>query len=335
MRISTRRGILALAALTTSALALTACGTTTEPSSAGTAASTAPGAISTVLFDYPYTSLPVYQVLVTAAQARAAERGVTLELTNDNMDLSAQVSNLNTWLTKKPGAVVSFPMDPAAIESVATSFRSQGSIWVTYGGDLQNQDASLQFSFYDSGYELGKNAGEWANAHLGGKGKVLLLIDDTIQLGRERSQGIVEGLSATAPGVEIVGKQQGITPEQGLSVTNSVLSQHPDVNIVLAAAGDAAQGAYQSLVAAGRAVDDPSTYVGGLDGNLSLLQAMKRGEFVRALTTIDPVEIGNAVIDVPLDKAAGTLPDGVFNVDVALVTPDYPGLDALITAFGG
>jgi ribose transport system substrate-binding protein len=238
------------------------------------------------------------------------------------MDLSAQVSNLNTWLTKKPGAVVSFPMDPAAIESIAAGFRSQGSIWVTYGGDLQNQDASLQFSFYDSGYALGKNAGEWANAHLAGKGKVLLLIDDTIQLGRERSRGIVDGLTATAPGVQVVAKQQGITPEQGMSVTNSVLSQNPDVNIVLAAAGDAAQGAYQSLITAGRAANDASTYVGGLDGNL-------------ALTTIDPVKIGNAVIDVPLDKAAGTLPDGVFNVDVALVTADYPGLDALITAFGG
>lgn len=333
MRTSTRRGVLALAALTTATLALTACGTTTEP--AATGATTAPGEISTILFDYPYTSLPVYQVLVTAAQARAAERGVTLELTNDNMDLSAQVSNLNTWLTKKPGAVVSFPMDPAAIESIAAGFRSQGSIWVTYGGDLQNQDASLQFSFYDSGYALGKNAGEWANAHLAGKGKVLLLIDDTIQLGRERSRGIVDGLTATAPGVQVVAKQQGITPEQGMSVTNSVLSQNPDVNIVLAAAGDAAQGAYQSLITAGRAANDASTYVGGLDGNLSLLQAMKRGEFVRALTTIDPVKIGNAVIDVPLDKAAGTLPDGVFNVDVALVTADYPGLDALITAFGG
>lgn len=333
MRTSTRRGALAVAALTTAALVLTACGTTNDAAPAD--ASAASDDISTVLFDYPYTALPVYQVVASAAKARAAERGVTLELTNDNMDLSTQVSTLNTWLTKKPGAVVSFPMDPAAIENIAAGFRSQGSIWVTYGGDLENQDGSLQFSFYDSGYELGKNAGEWANAHLDGTGKALLLIDDTIQLGRERSQGIADGLAATSPGIQVVAKQQAITPEQGMSVTNSVLSQNADVNIVLAASGDAAQGAYQSLIASGRAADDASTYVGGLDGNLSLLQAMKRDEFVRALTTIDPVEIGNAVIDVPLDIAAGTLKDGVFNVDVDLVTRDYPGLDALIAAFGG
>lgn len=334
MRTSTRRWGAALAALTTATLALTACGTTTAPATGGSAA--ASGSVSTVLFDYPYTALPVYQVLVSTAQARAAERGVTLETTNDNMDLGTQVSTLNTWLAKRPDAVVSFPMDPAAIDGIAASYRGQGSIWVTYGGDLQNQDASLQFSFYDSGFMLGKDAGEWANANLQGKGKVLLLIDDTVQLGRERSKGIIDGLAQTAPGVEVVAKQQAITPDQGMSVTNAVLSQNPDVRIVLAAAGDAAQGAYQSLIASGRAVDDASTYVGGLDGNLSLLQAMKRGEFVRALTTIDPVEIGNAVIDVPLDVAAGRLKAGeVFNVDVDLVTKSYPGLDALITAFGG
>lgn len=334
MRISTRRFGAALAGITAATLALAACGTTTEQNASAPMASS--GTVDTVLFDYPYTALPVYQVLVSAAKARAAERGVTLETTNDNMDLSTQVSTLNTWLAKRPDAVVSFPMDPAAIDGIAASFRSQGSLWITYGGDLKNQDASLQFSFYDSGVELGKHAGEWANQHLQGKGKALLLIDDTIQLGRERSKGILDGLAQTAPGVQVVAKQQGITPDQGLSVTNSVLSQNPDVNIVLAAAGDAAQGAYQSLIASGRSATDASTYVGGLDGNLSLLQAMKRGEFVRGLTTIDPVQIGNAVIDVPLDVAAGTLARGeVFNVDVDLVTPDYPGLDALITAFGG
>ncbi|EPD84504.1 hypothetical protein HMPREF1529_01107 [Microbacterium sp. oral taxon 186 str. F0373] len=35
MRTSTRRGVLALAALTTATLALTACGTTTEPAATG------------------------------------------------------------------------------------------------------------------------------------------------------------------------------------------------------------------------------------------------------------------------------------------------------------
>lgn len=294
------------------------------------------GEISTIVFDYPFTALPVYQVVAGAAQERADELGVTLEVTNDNMDLSTQVSNLNTWLARTPDAVVSFPMDNAAIESIARSYRDQGLIWVTYGGDLENQDASLQFSFYDSGYLLGEDAAAFAQEQLGGTGKVLVLEDLTIQLGQERTQGILDALAELAPGLEIVSQQQAVTPEEGLSVTTSVLAQHPDVDIVLAAVGDAVQGSYQALIASGRPATDANTYIGGLDGNLSLLQAMARGEFVRGLTTIDPVQIGNAVIDVPIAVAAGELAAGeVFDVPIELYTADSPGLAELITAFGG
>lgn len=330
------RGGAIVAGFAVAALTLTSCGTTADTDSGTSSPATDDGTVDTIVFDYPFTALPIYEVLTTQAQAYAEEKGVTLEVTNDNMDLSTQVSNLNTWLAKAPDAIVSFPMDTASIDSIAKSFIDQGTTWVTYGGDLDNQDASLQFSFYDSGYMLGRDAGEWANENLDGTGKALLLIDQTIQLGQERTQGIIDGLSETAPDVEIIAEQQGITPEEGLSITTSTLSQDPDVNIVLAAAGDAAQGAYQALVSSGRAVDDADTYVGGLDGNLSLLQAMKRGEFVRAVTTIDPAEIAHAAIDVPLAAAAGEMDPGeVYNVDVDLVTHDYAGLDDLITSFGG
>ncbi|WP_432533020.1 sugar ABC transporter substrate-binding protein [Kineococcus arenarius] len=302
------------------------------PASDGT---TGPTPVKKILFSYPFSSLPIYAALTGIMTDYARTKDVTIELTNDNSDLTQQVANLTTYLNSDVDAVVAFPADPASLESIAAQYRAAGKYWVTYGGDLSEQDATLQFSFEESGRMLATHAGEWVNSTLGGRAKVLVIEDQVIQIGRERTRGLVEALAEVAPGAQVVVQQQGITPQEGLSVTNAALAQHPDVNVVLAAAGDAAQGAYQALVTAGRAEDDPRTYVGGLDANLFALQRMKAGSFFRSTVTVDGVEIAQAVVDIPLALGRGET-DASIDLPVSLVTPaDTAAVDALIQQFGG
>jgi ribose transport system substrate-binding protein len=329
----TRRIHLAVATAAAAALALTGCGTTNAPAATETAA-TERGPVDKILFDYPFTALPVYSALVPAIQARADEVGVTVEFTNDDMDLAQQVTNLNTYLSSDVDAVVAFPADPASLEGIARSYMDAGKYWVSYGGDMENQDATLQFSFEESGRLLGQAAGEWAMEHLGGQGTVLIIEDMTIQIGQERTRGLVAGLQAAAPDLEIVAQQQGITPDQGLSATNAVLAQHPDLNIVIAAVGDAAQGAYQALITSGRAETDPETFVGGLDPNLYTLQQMKAGNFYRATTAFSLADLAAQVIDIPIALGEGAT-DASVDIPVDLVTADSPELDDYIAELGG
>jgi len=317
-----------------SSLVLAGCGTTTsDPAGAGEAA-VERGPVDKILFDYPFTALPVYGAIVPIIEARAAEMGVTVEFTNDDMDLAKQVTNLTTYLSSDVDAVVSFPADPASLESIARDYMHAGKYWVTYGGDLDNQDATLQFSFEESGRQLGEYAGTWALENLDGAAKVLIIEDMTIQIGQERTKGILDGLAATAPDIEIVSQQQAVTPDEGLTVTSAVLAQHPDVNIVLTAVGDAAQGAYQALVASGRPENDPNTFVGGLDPNVFELEQMKAGNFFRASTYFSIVELVRHVIDIPIALGEGKT-DASVDVPVSLVTADDPNLDQYIAELGG
>ena len=103
---------LGLLSITSLAVALTACGTTNDAAPADKASG---GKVDKILFDYPFTALPVYSILAPAIQARADEVGVTVEFTNDDMDLGKQVTNLNTYLNSDVDAVVSFPADPASL----------------------------------------------------------------------------------------------------------------------------------------------------------------------------------------------------------------------------
>lgn len=313
-------------------IAISGCSTTAESAPASTADS---GPVDKVLFDYPFTSLPVYAALTPQIEAAAKEHGITLELTNDNSDLATQVSNLTTKLNSDVDAVVSFPMDPASLENIAAQYTAAGKYWVTYAADMDAQTTSLKFSFEKSGRMLGEAAGAWAKEATGGTGKVLVIEDQLTQIGQERTAGILAGLAESAPGLEIVSQQQGVTPEEGLSVTSAVLSSHPDLTMVLAATGDGAQGAYQALLSSGRNETDAKTYVGGLDGNLPLMQAMEKSSdsIVRGLVTVNPSEIAPAVIDTVIAASEGkTTP---VDLPVYVITGTSSDLKSFIAAFGG
>lgn len=328
----TSRLFAAVATTSATALVLVGCGTTTESDPA--AEPVERGTVDKILFDYPFTALPVYGAIAGIVEERAAEQGVEVVFTNDEMDLQKQVSQLNSYLTSDVDAVVSFPVDPASLESIAQQYQDEGKYWVTYGGDMENQDATLQFSFYDSGYQLGQNAAEWALENVGPDAKVIVLNETERQIGIERTQGLMEGLKEAGPDLQIVAEQQAVTPEDGLSVTTSLLAQHPDVNVVVSAVGDAAQGAYQALVASGRAEDDPETYVGGLDPNLFGLQKMQEGKFFRAATYFSLSELVMNVIDIPVALGEGET-DASVDIPVTVVTKDTPELPDYIAELGG
>ena len=326
LRVSLTAGALA------GALALAGCSSGGAAPEGENAAAASTG-VDKILFDYPFTALPVYASLTQAVAEYAEEQGVEVVFTNDNMDLATQVSQLTTHVGSDVDAVVSFPMDNAAVQTVADQYLDADKLWVTYGGDLERQSSSLQFSFYDSGTMLGEHAGEWITETLDGDAKILVLGDRSIQLGQERTDGILDGLKSTVPDAEII-EQQAITPDEGLSVTTAVLAQHPDVDVVLATAGDAVAGGYQALLASGRDAQDPNTYVGGLDGNLTLYQAMEEGNFVRGVVTVKSSELAKSIVDFPIALGKGETTER-FDVPVYLVTPDSSDLGDYIVELGG
>ncbi|GKQ41333.1 sugar ABC transporter substrate-binding protein [Streptomyces sp. A012304] len=303
---ASRRRFLALSAgaLATTALAAAGC---SAPEKASASAKPAAGGkdLTKIGLDYPFTQLPLYSTLVKLSTAEAKKHGSSLITTSDNANADTQASNLNTWIAQKVPAIVSFPMVFEAMEAVAQRAMEAGLIWVTYGGSLEHQSADIQFSFREGGTLLGEAAAQWAQENLGGKGKVAFLTDSTIELGRERTKGMVEAFTKAAPGVDVVAREQAIDPDTGLSKAKAILAKHPDLNIVLGITDAAAYGAYKALQQTGRAKDDAKTFVGGQDGSAPSLLAIKQGTFYRASAALAPNDLAAAIVDVPHAVAAG------------------------------
>ncbi|WP_425248021.1 sugar ABC transporter substrate-binding protein [Streptomyces sp. NEAU-NA10] len=335
---ASRRTFLALSggAVATTLLAAAGCsapddGTAGSAKAAGAAAaSKGSKTLTTIGLDYPFTQLPLYSTLVKLSTAAAKRHGVSLLTTSDAGSADTQATNLTTWVSRKIPAIVSFPMVFEATESVAEAALDAGLIWVTYGGSLEHQSADIQFSFREGGELLGRAAAQWADEHLGGKGKIAFLTDETIQLGRERTKGMIDAFTKNAPGVDVVAEEQAIDPDTGLSKSRAVLAKHRDLNIILGVTDAAAYGGFKALQQTGRKATDTKTFVGGQDGAAPSLLAIRQGTFYRASAALAPQDIANAVVDVPLAVAAGKA-DPSAQVPITLVGhADTARIDALL-----
>ncbi|GAA3833524.1 sugar ABC transporter substrate-binding protein [Streptomyces phyllanthi] len=322
---ASRRQFLSWSGAAVAATALTAAGCAAPDSSSksqkaggdGKASGTAER-LTKIGLDYPFTMLPLYSTLVKLSTAGAKKHGITLLTTNDAGSADTQATNLNTWVTQKVPAIVSFPMVFEAAEPIAKAALDAGLIWVTYGGSLEHQSADIKFSFREGGTLLGEAAATWAEEKLGGKGKVAFLTDSTIELGRERTKGMIDAFTELAPGVDVVAEEQAIDPDTGLAKTKAILARHPDLDIVLGVTDAAAYGAFKALQQAGRSKNHARTFVGGQDGAAPSLMAIKQGTFYRASAALEPEAIAGAIVDVPMAVAAGKANPGA-EVPITLV----------------
>lgn len=335
---ASRRQFLAWSAGALTATGLAATGCSAPESGSGSAkaadASSSTRKLTQIGLDYPFTQIPLYSTLVKLSTAAAKKHGVELLTTSDASNPDTQASNLNTWVTQKTQAIVSFPMVFEATEAIARAALDAGLIWVTYGGTLESQSADIRFSFRESGTLLGESAAKWADEELNGKGKIAFLVDNTIDLGRERTKGMIDAFTKLAPGVDVVAQEQAIDPDTGLSKSTALLAKHPDLNIVLGVTDAAAYGGFKALQQAGRKKGDRKTFVGGQDGSAPSLLAIRQGTFYRASAALAPQDISHAIVDVPLAVAAGKA-DPSVDVPVKLVRHgDTAEIDALLAQNG-
>jgi ribose transport system substrate-binding protein len=314
---------LSVAALLVAPLALSGCGVkdSTKSAASGSTSDCKRSTEKTIGFDFPLNTLAVYKNLQHFIDQEAQIRGYTVKYTADNSNLQQQTTNLQTWLTQKIPAIVSYPLEPASIEPIAAQARAQCTVFVSYAGEMKNQDASLQFNTFQSGVLLGQNALGWA-AKQSKPVKVLILNDKDLTAGQQREAGLLSVFPGGAKNIQVIGDQKAGDQQTGESVTATVLQAHPDLNMVLAYDDDVALGAQQAFLNAGKSGTDPNIYVGGQDGSQAGLRALQKGGIYRCSVAVRIKTFAAAVADVPIDILQGKDNKGVNVTPVPLTSSD-------------
>jgi len=284
----------------------------------------------TIVFDYPYTSLPVYSVVLKAAEQEAKTNGYTVATTNDNSSQDQQISNLTTSINGNAKAIVSFPVEPSTISTLVKKAHDAGIKWVSYGTPVGGADALIDLSGSETGKVEAQQYAVWAKAHSVKNGTVLVLGNSTIDLGRVRTKGMLDGLKAYAPDATII-EADALGTDQGISVTRAQMERHPNITAVLGLNDDTAVGAGTALTEI--SADPQKVFVAGNDGTPVVLNDIKAGNnFIKATVALDLQQVGKAVVDVSADLLKGKKTDGYTATPIG-VNHDSNQLDQLIAAF--
>jgi ribose transport system substrate-binding protein len=325
-----RRATAAAASLCLLALAVAGCGGVKQDTggSGAKGASCKRSKQKVIGFDYPLTSLSVYGDLKRFAEQRAKARGYKLRYTADDEDLQKQTQNVQTWVTQKIPAIVSYPLEPSSMEPLAKQARDNCTVFVSYASPLKNEDASVLFSGVASGKALGRTAAAWAKRHKGPV-KVLVLNNRDLAVGAQRDDGLKSTFPAGGSNIRVISTQKAGNRADGEQITRTVLQAHPDLNMVLGYDDDVALGAQQAFLNAGKSAKDPGIFIGGQDGSKEGLQAVARGGIYRVSVAVRIRDIGFAVTNVAADLLEGKKNKGV-NVPPVALTAGSPQLRAYL-----
>ena len=203
----------------------------------------------------------------------AKDRGLEYRRVLVENDVGKAIAETEAFIAAKVGAIVGTSSDPVAYGPTL-----QRAIWSgAYVGTIVPPPATLLLNApqYRTGKVLTDAAIAHINTTLGGKAKVVLLTQDTMEFLAPRFTAMRDGLNAM-PGVTIVADiaPSPVSKGGGFETMQTILTANPDIDVVLG--GDAVVlGALEALRAAGK--DRPDQFLGGIDGEGEAVAEIRKG----------------------------------------------------------
>lgn len=220
-----------------------------------------------------------FMAITNSIEQAATERGLEFITAIANDDSAKNIEQIDTFLQRGIGALAIQPLDANAQAPLMKQAIDQGAAVLSLVTPPSTSQAIADQ--YKVGNTQGLAAAKYITENLGGNAKVVYFNTDTIEVLKARNQGAIDGVMTAGPGVEIVANIQppAITQEGGFEAMNTILQQHPDVNVILG--GDTyVLGALSALEAAGAVKDD--MYLSGIDGDAQALAEVQKGGVYRA-----------------------------------------------------
>jgi ribose transport system substrate-binding protein len=205
--------------------------------------------------------------------AAARDRGLQYRLLVADSDAARQAEQVRSLVVEKACGVVA-----SAVDSASLAPHLQEFIWS--GGYVSTVVAPPATSLLNAPqYLTGKVLGDAASAHikatLGGKAKVVLLTQDSLEFLAPRFVALRDSLR-DIPGATIVAdiSPNPVNKDGGYATMRTILLANPDVDVVLGA-DNVVLGALAALRTAGKT--RANQFVGGIDGEPEAVSEIKKG----------------------------------------------------------
>ena len=299
-----RRRLLFGAGALGGAALLTAC-TGNEPEAAGTAGAAnvstggdndEPGKEVTFGFSAPAADHGWIAAITTNARAQAGEfEDVTLDAVEGSNDVAQQISQVETLISKKVGALVILPFDGNALTEVAIRAMDAGIPVVNLDRVFSSPRGFRTYIGGDN-YGMGAAAGRYVAEQMKAKGVANPVIAEiqgiaNLPLTQDRSRGFKEALQAAGFRVSNTVSAE-FTVESGQQVTSNLLQAAPKLDAVWNHDDDQGLGVLAAIGQSGR---DEFIMVGGA-GSRNAMDLIKADSSVLKATVTYPPSMASSAI---------------------------------------
>lgn len=329
--VKARTMLAAIAALATTAVALTACSTAEESSEAPEPTSTAEetgaadpdGEAFRIGYMIWNTSVPFYSNLISTAEATAGELGVELDIRNGNAELADQISVVQQFIAEDFDIILMSPSDPVGIVPVIREANAAGIpvMAVNTMADTSSGAEVITYVGVDD-VEFGRIQGRLlveAIGDTGSYGYVLGTLGTSAQL--QRQQGLEEVL-ADYPGIERIAEQSANWDNaQALAIVQDMLNRFGPGEI------DAIVGQGPEIVSGARdTAESGRTDVVFIAGDYPAdVRAAIRDGVIFGTPNQDPAPQGEQAIRLAVEWLSGNtdaVPQPVALIDMPMITAD-------------
>jgi ribose transport system substrate-binding protein len=237
----------------------------------------------------PKGSSHLFWQSVHAGAAKAAkETGVDIVWNGppSETDYSGQLQIVDAMINRHVDAIALAPIDRKVMVSVVERGTSQNIPMIIFDSGVDTDKFVSQVA--TDNYKAGVIAAQRMGKILAGKGKILMTAVQPGAASTEaREKGFEDTLAKEFPDVHIIDKRFGMAEiAKSLTVTENMLTAHPDVDAIFASNESSSMGAAQAL--RGRR---GHIKLVGFDSSPTLLDDLKSG-LIDSLVVQNPFEMG-------------------------------------------
>lgn len=322
--------VLALLLVLSMVLCMAACGGETAEASAPAEASAS--AVETPA-EAPAAETGAIAVTIPTAQsvfcydfalgvkAAAEEQGWTCTIDDPNVDLSAQITAIENFVTSGVKGIVVFPVDGNGVND-ATKAAMEAGVVITANDGNCAADLRVSEDEIATGHTLAKPGIDWAKANTDGKIQIAIIAPNEAEDSHNGRilTGLVEALEQELPDAEIVSIQKSTDASETMTLIENIVQAHPDVQLFYNQLDDTI--AFEALNSLGYNRDDVCLI--GAGGNDDTYKLIAEGGVLRGTITTDIYGIGYQCGLATLAKIKGETPEAI-NTNYAVVTAENIG----------
>src|SRR5215831_3136038 len=239
---------------------------------------------------------PLYILMLRGIRARAQELGWDVVAVSSNEDKLKQINGVQDLIARGVKGVLISPIDAVGVNAAYDAAAQAKIPIISLARGSASPNQTLHVAINEK--QIGAEIAEWTAKHIGGEGKVAMLVGPS---GAPAFRNLAEGYSdvmAKHPGIKIVFRTEGaLTRERGVKHAEDALAANPDLKAIYNSNDDVALGAMQAVLATNR---KGATLVTGMNGVPPALRAVKDGNL--ALTVeLNAFEWGRLGVDM-LDR---------------------------------